>query len=299
MPGRRRRLAATSAAAALAVSLGACSGGGAGRTDAADRSAKPTASHSAAAKVRHVLEAAARQTGEAKSARVSTTVHADRDAGRILGVEGVRGWSPLLTEVEIDGMPLGRGRRGHARALRVGDVVYLSADGLTVAGKRWLKYDYSDLAELVGPNAGEAERDLPRLGANPAAQMSMLLQAEDLEFAGEQRIDGSATRHYRGTLDLGTLLGDAEIPYLSPQTRARLAYAVEFDGGKGLAIDVWLGRNGLPVRIDVSHESEVAGRTTYSERISDYGIEVSPRAPSAGDTADVAKRTEEAAVAGG
>ncbi|MFR9675319.1 hypothetical protein [Streptomyces sp. TR06-5] len=283
---------------AMAVTLTACTGGeksdDAGATGEKQVS-RQTESHSALA----VMTAATRRTSEAKSAKVSLEMTVPGNAGGTVRMSGVMGWDPYAMDVTMSGSAMSTGGGPEqTRMVWVDDVMYMDMGEAATAemdGKRWMKIDMGAIAESAeDPAMAEAMTSgMDNMGQSPAQQLGMLLDSPNIEFAGEQRIDGVDARHYTGSLTLQEALdANKSLEVLDKKEREKLVEQLEASGMKEYRIEAWVDEDDLPVRIDAEMETP-EGTVETTQRMSDYGTDLSVTAPPASQTVDLMKMLED------
>jgi len=138
---------------------------------------------------------------------------------------------------------------------------YLDSD--MPPGVRWVRFD---------PTTTVAETFMP------PELVRFLASTRSIERVGPARIRGQAVTHYRGTVDLGELAGDADM-----LTRSRYEALVGKDaytaGVKdGLPVEGWLAEDGRPARIRFTapHAKETMDMTID---VLGYGVAVEVQPP--------------------
>ncbi len=106
--------------------------------------------------------------------------------------------------------------------------------------------DPNDSASLAVTLYSDVRRDLQR----------MAVLTDDFSYVGEEDLGGVSTHHYRVTLTLAPGANPATVPSQAKGPRPA---------------DLWIGANGLPVRVDVKYTETLGGipgtgvsRTDYS-----------------------------------
>ncbi|MEU0942766.1 LppX_LprAFG lipoprotein [Streptomyces canus] len=257
-------------AAALAGLAACTSSGSSDRPEERRR----TASAPAALPALHTAE---RSTERARTARVrSTTVMGTQLS---LTADGVLAWRDGLSgSLTLD--YTGGTAAETMRALGVTSMearyladAYYARMGDTFAaktgGKHWLRYAYDDLKNLGG---GADLADQMR-STTPNQSVRLLLDSADVRELGRETVDGQATTHYAGTVDVEDVT-DTEL-------RQRLQNA----DVTAETLDIWVNDKNLLVK-KVEKTSTANGRVTQTAHYSDYGVKVAVRKPPAADTAD-------------
>ncbi|MGC0338613.1 hypothetical protein [Streptomyces sp. SLBN-8D4] len=257
-------------AAALAALAACTSSGSSDRPEEHRRTASAPASLPA-------LRAAEGSTVRARSARVrSNTVMGTQLS---LTADGVLAWREGLSgALTLD--YTGGTAAETMRALGVTSMearyladAYYARMGDTFAaktgGKHWLRYAYDDLKNLGG---GADLADQMR-STTPNQSVRLLLDSADVRELGRETVDGQATTHYAGTVDVEDVT-DTEL-------RQRLQNA----DVTAETLDIWINDRNLLVK-KVEKTSTANGRVTQTAHYSDYGVKVAVRKPPAADTAD-------------
>ncbi|CAL9453221.1 hypothetical protein SUDANB70_02490 [Streptomyces sp. enrichment culture] len=265
--------------------------GGAGRQDGGADPASVAA-----------LRSAERATGAADSARVESTT----TMGSLMSMKatGVLSWSDGLTGTltltytggsVADAMRRLGSTSMEARYLpdayyaRMGDAFAAQADG-----RHWLRYAYRDLEQLAD-GAGAQLGDQMRNTA-PHHSVKLLLACGDARRVGAEQVRGDRATHYRGTVDVAALaprdsgLDAAELADLKDRlTRA---------GVTTQTVDVWVDDRGLLVK-KAEKAVTSSGELTQTAYYSGYGVDVTTKAPPAGDTKDFKELVGEQGGPGG
>ncbi|MDT0382040.1 hypothetical protein RM572_25070 [Streptomyces sp. DSM 42041] len=298
-----RKAVLATVSVAMAATLTACTGGE--KSDDAGKAgeekvSQQTDSRSAIA----VMTASTRKTSEAKSAKVSMEMTLPGQAGGTMEMNGVMGWDPYAMDMTMTGGELaGAGGAGGSRVIWLDDAMYMDmgeAAAADMEGKRWMKIDLGAVAESAeDPEMAEAMTSgLDNLGQSPAQQMGMLLDSPNVKFAGEEKIDGVATRHYTGSLTIEEALkANKSLEVLEEKEREQLLDQLEASGIEEYRIEAWVNEEDLPVRIDVGMETP-EGTVDMTQKMSDFGADVSVDAPPASETIDLMKMLEELQGAG-
>jgi hypothetical protein len=243
----------------------------------------------------HAIQAVAKKTSEAKSARYDATVTAPGGMGSIQ-MSGTIGWDPVAMDATMTGKMLekGPGAPGKIRMRMSGNVMYMYAGGAAVkefGGKHWLKMDLTKMAKVAG---GESAADQMLGGLNgqsqnadPAKQTAMMLDSKKIKKVGQEKIGGVDTTHYAGTVSLKEAMNsDKSLDHMSKAERDKLFSGMEKQGIDSVAIDVWVDGKDYPVQIKESFDSKM-GPMKMQMRFSDWGAKVNTQAPPAGDTFDL------------
>ncbi|MFE1841406.1 hypothetical protein [Streptomyces sviceus] len=256
--------------AALAGLAACTSSGSSDRPEERERTASAPASLPA-------LRTAERSTERARTARVrSTTVMGTQLS---LTADGVLAWRDGLSGSLIIDYTGGTAAET-MRALGVTSMearyladAYYARMGDTFAaktgGKHWLRYAYDDLRNLGG---GADLADQMR-STTPNQSVRLLLDSGDVRELGRETVEGQATTHYAGTVDVEDVT-DTEL-------RQRLRSA----DVTAETLDIWINDENLLVK-KVEKTSTANGRVTQTAHYSDYGVKVAVQKPPAADTED-------------
>ncbi|MFD3327569.1 hypothetical protein [Streptomyces sp. NPDC058701] len=253
---------ATAVAALLAAGLTACGGadGAAGKQDGAKAAEVKEATPA------DVVKLSYQKTVVARFAAVDMTVTGSD--GKTNQVVGAKGWYPNITGIAVKGGA--PGTAGHQ--VMMDGVVYTHSDK-PVQGKSWMKMN---LAKDGAP--------VPRLNDDPAEYLALLLGQEKVTRVGTEQTDGVDTEHYRAALTHADLLrADGSTKVMEEANRRYLHEAVK--DVKSLDIDLWIGKDGHPVRVDtVRTVGDGTAKTTA--KFSGYGTTAPVVAPPADQVAD-------------
>ncbi|GFH65294.1 MULTISPECIES: hypothetical protein [Streptomyces] len=296
-----RRVAVPAAAVAMVLGLAACEGGDSeskGEGKAAD-SAPKAMSRADAGKA---LNAAYKNTSEAKSAKVKMTMSMPEGTpgGGDMEMSGVMGWDPTVLDMTMSGSALQESDPTAPTSSRVimdGDVMYVDMGAEAAKetdGRRWMKMDLGDLAEQMeksgeaggGEMAKAMTGGLENMNQDPAQQIALLMESPNLKHVGPAKVGGEETQHYKGTLSLKEML-DANTAFdtLPEKDRKELVEAMETSGLEGYQTQLWVNDDDLPVKMDVTMETP-EGDVRIVQTFSDYGAAAKVEAPAEKDTLD-------------
>jgi hypothetical protein len=261
---RRSRWASVAAAAAIAAlaAVSAGCGGGAGSALSLD----PVAN-------------AATKTQQAGPARIKVALSVSSpqmQGGKTVDVRGSGAIDGTSSELDFTVRSLGTMKE--IALEQNGDyVLYMQIpqlSGQLPAGKHWIKLDASKLGKASGV-------DLSQLmsGIQPGDVLSMLKgEGAKLQNLGSATVDGTATTHYRVTIDPAKAL---ESKGLSSPLLAGAAAKLP----ASLPADVWIGEDGLvrQVRFGLG---VAQGRVALKMNLYDYGAHVPISAPPSSDVFD-------------
>src|SRR5581483_2410689 len=190
--------------------------------------------------------------------------------------------------MRASGAPSTAGRFHEIFLRENGDYVLYLQMGLLeqlTGGKHWVKLDLSKAGDKLGIDfdklmQGGASQD-------PTQLLAMLrASAGRVQTVGTERLDGTATTHYKATVDL----------YDAAKVKGVSADAVQklVDAGAPIMIpeDVWVGADGLVRRLRVAYSMTTAGvplRMTMQMDLGDWGAAASIVAPPAADVLDASE----------
>ncbi|MGC0401259.1 hypothetical protein RKD27_003903 [Streptomyces sp. SAI-126] len=235
---------------------------------------RPTASAPAALPA---LRTAERSTERAETARVSSTTVLGTQLS--LTADGVLSWRDGLSgalTIDYTGGSAAETMRGlgvtSMEARYLSDAYYARVGDTFAAktgGKHWLRYAYDDLKTLGG---GADLADQMR-STTPDQSVRLLLDSDDVRELGRQTVDGQATTHYAGTVDVEDV------------TDTELQQRLQDAGVTAETLDIWINEKNLLVK-KVEMTSTANGRMTQTAHYSDYGVKVAVQKPPAADTED-------------
>ncbi|WP_351226595.1 hypothetical protein [Streptomyces sp. NPDC002133] len=155
------------------------------------------------------------------------------------------------------------------RLLQIGDDVYAPSDK-SATGKPWMRIG---LADSEAPGV--------RLNQDPAEYLAMLLDQDKLRHVSAEKSDGTGTEHYRGTFTLAELLrADSRSKVMKDDRRKALRAALKKAGIRTYKIDIWIGGDGCPVRLEDALTDD-KGTSTTKATFSDCGTAPAVKAPPA------------------
>ena len=138
-------------------------------------------------------------------------------------------------------------------------------------GKTWLKLDLAKAAKTKGIDFDSL------ISQDPSRNFTELQAAGDAVKVGDETIDGVATAHYRGHVDISKI----------PQgEKIQRTTGVEYG-----PYDVWIGADdGLVHRLKTSYSYHVGGERQTADltmNFTDFGKDVSVQVPAPADSASV------------
>ncbi|MCI4083146.1 MULTISPECIES: hypothetical protein [Streptomyces] len=298
---RKKTVGAALAAVLLVGGATACESGkkdDAGKAAAPAASAQPS-SPAAGGNATEALTAAYKKTSAAKSAKVRMTMSMPASlgagAGGTIEMTGVQGWDPTVMDITMKGGALSGAGAESMRMIMANDVMFMEmpADSPLSAGtegKRWMKLDLAAAAQASGD--AEAMKKLSGMGGmdqsqDPAKQLALLLASPNVKHVGAEKVEGTDAEHYKGTLSFEEMLAaNQKAEALTAQERAKLVDAMKKAGIKGYDMDVWVNKDGYPVRMKVAMGMP-QGAVNVDASYSDYGSAATVQAPPASETFDL------------
>ncbi|MFI2374956.1 hypothetical protein ACH5AO_07805 [Streptomyces sp. NPDC018964] len=249
-----------------------------------------------------VLQAAFKNTSEAKSSKVRMTMTMPgATGGGTMEISGVQGWDPAVMDVTMEGSALtaaGPDAPEQVRMIMLDNVMYMDMGTKQAAemdGKRWMKMDFAAIAEA----SGDAEiqkrmtSGLENMNQDPAKQLALLLESPSLKHVGPEKVDGVQTQRYKGTLSFEEMVdANASFDMLSEEEREELLANAEKTGLKGYDTEVWVNEDNYPVKMVVGMKMP-QGAVNVTANYSDYGAKAEVEAPAAKDTFDLMEMLKE------
>ncbi|MFF9484801.1 hypothetical protein [Streptomyces sp. NPDC014676] len=290
-------------AAAVVVGVAGCQDGDGGGT-------KKKAADSAKTEVQtqnemtEVLQAAFRNTSEAKSSKVRMTMEmpAGLDGGGTMEMSGVQGWDPAVMDVTMKGSALTADdpeAPEQVRMIMLDQAMYMdmgTEQAAEMDGKRWMKMDFGAIAEASGDPEIQKQMTggMENMNQDPAQQLALLLGSENLKHVGPEKVDGVQTQHYKGTLTIEEMLdaNKALDGVFTAQEREQLVANMKKTGLKGYDTEVWVNEDNYPAKMVVGMQMD-AGAMKMTAHYSDYGAAADVEAPPAKDTFDFMEMMKE------
>ncbi|MFE6888746.1 hypothetical protein [Streptomyces sp. NPDC057694] len=282
----RRTVGAAAATALLCAGAVACGGG------SAESGTKSGSVDSGAAQA---LTAAYKKTAQARSAKVAMTMKSPSGlGGGSVRLSGTMGWNPTVMDMTMKGSGLDTGGADVPDSVRMimqNDVMYVdggAAAAKEMGGKRWMKLDLASLGKQADGALGQQMTGgLGSMDQDPAQQIAVLLDSPNLKHLGSATVDGERTEHYKGKLTVEEMVkSNDSLKVLGADERSRLLKNIKKAGIKDYDTELWVNKDDLPVRLDVTMGS-AQGPVEMSERFSDYGAAVKVDVPPAGQTYDL------------
>ncbi|ROO91181.1 uncharacterized protein DUF1396 [Actinocorallia herbida] len=145
-------------------------------------------------------------------------------------------------------------------------------------GKPWMKISAGAAASAAGFDADALVQQFQQ--ADPGNLAKIISDSTDVKRVGEEEIDGVATVHYQGTVDVKKAITryDPELKQAAEQLS---------NGSEELAFDLWSDAENLPRKV-VTHVTTSEGKTfDVTVIFRDYGSDVSVAAPPADQVGDI------------
>jgi hypothetical protein len=287
-----RTVAVVAAAAACAAVSGCGPLGSAASAGSAGSSAAASVTHTvaAAATVKtgssaadKVVAAASAKVDAAGSAMVDGTI-VTKSVGATVTVPfaGKERWSPSeAASLVVSGAQVGGVSAGKVTVLVTSKAVYLKLPALaSVLHKQWAEISFSGTTTFAGADLGQFAGQAQQL--QPGQYLKLLTTSVNVKAVGSATIDGVATKHYAGSVDLQKAL--TALPQVPP-VWSKLATA---QGIKAVHINAWIDAKDRPRKITLALASSTVS-LTVNLHVSDYGIKVAVTAPPAAQTLDLTK----------
>ncbi|WP_405572000.1 DUF1396 domain-containing protein [Streptomyces sp. NBC_01167] len=275
-----RKAAGLALAGALLGGAVACSG---------DSSAQPD--RKSVSKPVRVTLAAAIERAAAKNEKLTSLSY--RMTGRIPGQGSLEaraaiGFKPAVMRMSMTQKDAAQS--GDVEMRLVGGAFYVNGGKEAAAeldGKSWIKFDLSAMGKGAGgqdPFAGVGRAD-----RNPAEDSESLTAAKDLRKVGPQRVDGVATTHYTGTVQLATMRQSlVNEDAATRKRREKSLEEYEKMGVSSLTMDMWIDGNDQTKQFRIRAKG-AKGPLDLTMTFLDYNKPVVVTAPPASETADLAE----------
>jgi hypothetical protein len=253
-----------------------CGGGSSNALSLDPVAAAATKTLAGAARVRFALEFSNPHLQAGKTLRLS-------GAGAIDGTSGELTIS-LGSTLQQAGIPAGTSLKEIFLQQNGDDVVYVQLGALAShlpGGKHWISLDVSKLGKSAGLDLGKL---LSGSELQPGDLLSMLeAEGATVQKLGPATVDGSATTHYRVTIDVAKALQAKGLT--SPLLAGAVAQMPT------VPEDVWIGQDGLVHRIRIQSQSPLRFGMTMD--LYDYGANVTIAAPPGSDVFDATALAEQ------
>ncbi|MGH8998830.1 MAG: hypothetical protein ACRDY7_05505 [Acidimicrobiia bacterium] len=293
---------------AFLLVVGACGDSSSDDSEAANVDATENGgpeSGGAATDLQDLMLASATKAAEETTSRFEGTVTTPGPDGQPfeLTMSGVSDTAKPRLSIDMDlGAIAGEGTSGVMKTILDGEVIYMRFPEAMLAGpgggglpggKPWIRMDLDAAAEASGLNLGALLEQSKQ--ADPSSYVALLTGAsDDITEVGTEEVRGTATRHFKLTIDPAKMLEQAP-PELKEAGKSLTATY----GGTKIPAEVWIGEDdSLPRRISYRMDlasiegAEAAGlgagTITASIDIFDYGTPVDITIPPAAETTDLA-----------
>jgi hypothetical protein len=284
--GRKTAVAAAFATVAVAVVGAGCGGGTSNAVQLDPVSAAATKTQNAgAARIRFAIGLSGPRLGG--------------KAFRIRGRGAIDGTSAQLS-FRLGKLPLpaaALGKLGNASIKEIvleqnGDyVIYLQLPFLASqlpGGKQWVELDLSTLGKSAGIDVGKL---MSGSQFEPSDLLSMLeADGANVHKLGAATVDGTATTHYRVTIDPAKALQSKGLT--SPLFKGIASQL------KTISAGVWVGNDGLVRRVRFAYSlPQAATRLAMTMDVYDYGAQVSIAAPPSSQVFDATQFAQQGLAA--
>lgn len=213
----------------------------------------------------------------ADAATSERSAHISGEVG--IGIGGKNATVPIEGEVDFadNAVEMRMSLAGLTGGQQSGDVEIRMVDGVM----------YMNLGSILGSRAGAVLNGKPWVSVaigqnaaqggtqNPADILSSLRGAGEVQLVGHGTVNGVDADHYRADIDLARAM--EKLPAAQrDQARAGLETL-----GSSFPMDVWIDRQGLPVRIAVDLTAKLGMHVSEHLDFSDWGAPVTVEAPPA------------------
>jgi hypothetical protein len=227
-----RRIAASVAALALAMSLSACGGESNGN---AQQGATEGATN---------LVALAKQVGDQTDESSTAHMKFSGDAGQMkITGEGdmqLGGADPAMA------MDMDTGETGKMSMVLLDGVLYMKLPaGLSQGDKPWVKIDSKDKSNPLAQVLSSVV-DQMRQNADPRAALQQFEKAGKIDSEAKEDLNGEQTTHYKITVDVQKLADTQTDPTLKQAMETAIK-----SGLKDFPVELWVNGDSLPVRMTI------------------------------------------------
>ncbi|MFI6689564.1 hypothetical protein [Streptomyces sp. NPDC050485] len=293
--------------AAVAVLVAGAAGCQSGGDKKAADAPKKAAGQSSPKDARTALQAAYKKTSAAKSAKVTMKMSIPGAGAAGVGdmeMSGVQSWDPAAVDMTISGGAFKSAKRGapdKIRMVQLNNVMYMDmgeAAAKEMDGKRWMKMDLGAPAKGDGSAASAQQMTGGAEKQDPAQQLALLTDSPNVKHLGTEQIDGAPADHYKGTLTLDEMIASNQnLDAMSALDRRKLIDTMKQAGIQGYDTELWLNKDGYPVRMNVGIDSS-QGKISMSAHYSEYGTKVAVGAPPASETFEFSELLKGAGAGG-
>nr|WP_312885393.1 DUF1396 domain-containing protein [Streptomyces physcomitrii] len=278
----RKKAGVALVAAALVCGAAACSSSSEGgdETGGGERGAEQTPAMRPAAAVRKAAE---------RSEKL-TSFHY-RAKGTVPGqgkVEAEAGMSVEPLAMSLKSTVTGGADAGEAEIRLVDGVLYIGTGEPQpeMDGKSWMKFGGKELGGAKGPRGGGLSSQAQK---NPAAESTFLTGSKNVKLVGTETVEGTRTRHYRGTVSLDELRASlAGADGKRREQREKSLEQYEELGIGALDMDVWIDGEDRTKQFRMRGKAE-EGPMDMTLTFLDFNKPVEVKAPPAAEVFDFAE----------
>jgi hypothetical protein len=173
--------------------------------------------------------------------------------------------------------------------------LYMSSplfDGKLPDGARWMKLDLSQLAAGAGIDA----QSLTSGQSDPAEVLNYLRAGGTIRKVGSERLRGTPTTRYRGSIDL--LEAAQDVPGSNhAQAKAAIEKLIAQTGTRKLPVEVWVDSHGLVRKLTMALTEVASGEhvnVAIELELFDFGATPSVNPPAAGEVFDATQSSLDA-----
>jgi hypothetical protein len=229
------------------------------------------------------LAADATKVTKAASAQVDGTIvtKAAGVATKVtVGFTGKERWSPSVAgSLTLSGVHVGGQAVAKISMLFTSKAIYLKLPTLSsLLHKEWAEISFSDTTKIGGVDLGQFAGQAQQLA--PGQYLSLLASSVNVKPVGTATIDGIATTHYSGTVDLQQALRGV------PDVPAIWSTLATSEGVKVAHVNAWIDAGGRPRKVTLALASSALS-LTVSLHLSNYGVKVVVTPPAASKTVDL------------
>jgi len=234
-----------------------------------------------------VIQAAAKSTAQQQSMKVRGTL--TMDLGAISGAApasptanftSVMQTKPLLARMTMSGLEVGGQSLGDVTALITPDAYFMKMPMLSAQlGKPWVEMKFSDMKSASGFDIKQLISQSQQM--QPAQYIEQLAASGDVKAVGTETVNGTATTHYAGTVDV-----EDQLSHFSGAVRSQMQGVIAKTGWTGAKIDVWLDDQGLVRRMRSASVGGKGGMSMAMDVLA-YGVRVDVTPPPASQVADL------------
>ena len=236
------------------------------------------------------IRAASGKTLDAGSAKMAISVKTEGSTNNLFEGEGTFDFAKRAGTMTMDTSQFAAtGLPKELKMVLDGQLIYMNLGGILPGGKPWAKIDLTKVDEL-----GEEFEALSQLGASndPRSALAYIEGvSDDVTTVGPEEVRGTATTHYKATMDLEK----AEANVKGDDLKRAIRTLIDQAGTSTMPAEFWLDREGRIRRsrstLDLSKVKGAAGQTgtsTTTIEFFEFGIDVKIAIPPADETTDFA-----------